>query len=79
MILLIQANGEIPSQPEMDKVAQVFGVDMWHLITLGTGSKGDSDFVDIHQERFAERVHSAVLKIVDEMRDEVAQELMRAS
>lgn len=74
MIVLINAGKRIPSQPELDRMAEWCGTDNWGQTTLGAG---DANFARIHYEKFSEKVHSAVLKIIDEMRDEVAKELMR--
>lgn len=74
MIVLINAGKRIPSAPELDKMAEWCGTDNWGQTTLG---EGDANFVGIHYEKFSEKVHGAVLRIVDEMRDEVAKELLR--
>ena len=77
MIVIVSAGERIPSNPELDKVTAFFGAETWHQITLGSGPQGDSDFVRHNDETFAEKLHSAVLRIIDEMRDEVAKELLR--
>lgn len=77
MVVIIQAGGELPTNPELDKIAALCDTDMWHHITLGIGPKGDGDFVNAYHEEFAAKIHRAVLRIIDEMRDEVAKDLLR--
>lgn len=77
MIMIISANGRVPSALELSRIVDIFDVNDWHHLALGTGPNGDSNFVDANHEAFAAKVHSAVLKIIEQMKDEAVARALR--
>ncbi len=76
MIILIDAGTKTPDRATLNAITAACGARSWYHIAVGDGPRHDENFVRLHGDLFAERLHAAVQQIIDEMVDEVAQEIL---
>ncbi len=76
-IIVIGLVDRAPSQRCLTRMARdVFGADDWDMLMPGIGPKGDLAFLQQRHSEFASRVYSAMLTIIEEMRDRDAAQLL---